>query len=161
MRIQRLTDIPGFPLPLRSTEFAGAYDLHAAITEPVTIWPGDQCLIGTGYAWEIPVGKVGLLLPRSGKGTREGAVLSNLVGLIDPDYRGEVKASIWNRNQPGFEVYEDGSLGEVLEEPLVIEPGERFCQLLIVQSYIADLELVDQLSETARGNGGFGSTGAA
>lgn len=161
MRIQRLTTIPDFPLPVRSTAFAGAWDLHAAIPHPITLAPGEQAMIGTGYAWEIPPGKVGLLLPRSGKGSKEGAVLGNLVGLIDADYRGEVTACIWNRSKERMNVAEDGSLHEAVQTPLVIQPGERFCQLLIVQSYIDELELVDQLSKTARGDGGFGSTGAA
>jgi dUTP pyrophosphatase len=78
MRIQRLTTIPDFPLPLRSTEFAGAFDLHAAIPHPLRLEPGEQAMVGTGYAWEIPVGTVGLLLPRSGKGSKEGAVLATL-----------------------------------------------------------------------------------
>lgn len=159
MRIQRLTTIPDFPLPVRSTAFAGAWDLHAAIPHPITLAPGEQAMIGTGYAWEIPPGKVGLLLPRSGKGSKEGAVLGNLVGLIDADYRGEVTACIWNRNPPA--VIERFGIVVPNSQPLTIQPGERFCQLLIVQSYIDELELVEKLSATARGDGGFGSTGAA
>lgn len=158
MRIQRLTTIPDFPLPVRSTALAGAWDLHAAIPHTITLAPGEQAMIGTGYAWEIPPGKVGLLLPRSGKGAREGAVLGNLVGLIDADYRGEVTACIWNRNPPA--VIERFGIVVPNSQPLTIQPGERFCQLLIVQSYIDELELVEKLSATARGAGGFGHTGS-
>lgn len=158
MRIQRLTTNPDFPLPVRSTAFAGAWDLHAAIPHPITLAPGEQAMIGTGYAWEIPPGKVGLLLPRSGKGAREGAVLGNLVGLIDSDYRGEVTACIWNRNQAAAQT--GGLLTPRNGGELTIQPGERFCQLLIVQSYIDELELVEKLSATARGAGGFGHTGS-
>jgi dUTP pyrophosphatase len=143
MKVKRITNIADFPLPVRSTELAAAWDLHAAIDEPVEVMPGQTHLIGTGYAWEIPGGKVGLLMPRSGLGHKHGIILGNGTGVIDPDYKGEIKASIWNRSRTVH----------------VINPLERICQLLIVHTYIDRLELVDELSASDRGNGGFGSTG--
>lgn len=149
MKIKKVTTIPDFPLPARASAGAAAYDLHAAITEQVRLMPGRQTKIGTGYAWQIPAGKVGLLLPRSSKGV-EGAVLANICGVIDSDYTGEVKAVIWNRLP---------DIVKPLWNAVTINPGERFCQLLIVDAYADTLELVEELTETERGAGGFGSTG--
>lgn len=178
MKLKRVTTIPDFPLPVRASAGAAAYDLHAAITEQVRLMPGQQMMISTGYAWEIPRGKVGLLLPRSSKGA-EGAVLANICGVIDADYRGEVKAMIWNR-LPGYDLraerHNGQHIGVLLPVPaptnpfgglytggvtnvVTINPGERFCQLLIVDAYTDTLELVNELAETERGAGGFGSTG--
>lgn len=139
-----MTDIPDFPLPKRATDGSAGLDLHAAICHEVRIPAGRTEMIPTGYAWDIPHGWVGLLFPRSGKAAREGMGLANAVGVVDSDYRAEIVAAVTNRT-----LYED----------LVIKPSERFCQLLIVPVSMADVCLVESLSETVRGGGGFGSTG--
>lgn len=149
MNIKKVTTIPYFPLPVRASAGAAAYDLHAAIDEPVTLLPGRQAMIPTGYAWEIPAGKVGLLLPRSGLGV-QGVVLGNLVGVIDCDFRAEIMACIWNRSAAEWNDW---------SEAITIKRGQRLCQLLIVDAYTDTLELVEELTETERGAGGFGSTG--
>lgn len=137
----------GAELPTRATSHSAGFDCCADLVEgdgdPLIIQPGEQALIGLGFAMEPPAGHAGLLLPRSGLGTKKGAVLANTIGLIDEDYRGEVKACIKNTSK----------------EPLTIVDGERICQLVIVPVFMGKSVLVEELSDTARGEGGFGSTG--
>lgn len=137
--------VPGLPVPKKATDGSAGIDLYANLTETQVIAQGESSLIGTGIAVEIPPGYVGLLFPRSGKGSK-GMSLKNTIGVIDHDYRGEVFANTRN--------YE--------KEVLTIEPGERFAQLLVVPVLdLAELQVVpfDQLQKTARQDGGFGSTG--
>jgi dUTP pyrophosphatase len=130
--------------PKRATEGAAAFDLQAV--EWVTIYPGQRLAIATGWAWEIPAGNCGLVLPRSGLAAKHGITVLNAPGLIDSDYRGEVKALLIN-------------LGD---EPFEIQPSDRIAQLLVQQTGWGAggrcIE-VEELSDTARGAGGFGSTG--
>ncbi len=103
-------------------------------------------MIRTGFAWEIPPGCVGLIMPRSGMGARDGVVLGNLVGVIDSDFRGEVMVKLWHRRDEG--------------SPYQVTEGDKIAQMVIVQlSQLRQLYEVDELSDTARGDGGFGSTG--
>ena len=128
---------------------AAAIDLHACLDAPAVLAPqGAPALIGAGFALHIAdPGFAALVLPRSGLGHRKGLVLGNLVGLIDPDYTGPILVSAWNRSGPGT-------------PPLVIEPGERFAQLLFVPVIRPRLRSVAAFSAaSARGAGGFGSTG--
>jgi dUTP pyrophosphatase len=143
MKLAKLN--PNLPTPKKSTDGAAGIDLYADIEETVVLRQGESLKISTGIAVEIPVGYAGLLLPRSGKGS-SGMSLKNTAGVIDHDYRGKVIANTRN--------YES--------EDLVIEPGERFVQFLVVPVLdLANLEVVayEDLQKTDRQDGGFGSTG--
>lgn len=130
-------------LPTYGTEFSAGADLYACMEEPVTIAPGESVLIHTGLAMAIPEGYAGLVFARSGLANKRGLAPSNKVGVIDSDYRGEVMVSLYNHSK----------------EPRVIESGERIAQLVLTPYITAVWNLVDELDETERGAGGFGSTG--
>ena len=143
---QRLHD---WGLPTYQSAMAAAIDLHACLDAPLAIAPGTApVLVPAGFAIHMADPHLAaLVLPRSGLGHRKGLVLGNLVGLIDPDYTGPIMVSAWNRNAPGT-------------EPITLAPGERFAQLLFVPILRPALTLVDAFSNpSARGGGGFGSTG--
>lgn len=125
---------------------AAGLDLRANVAAPVIVAPGQTTLIGTGYAvyLEDPA-YAAMLLPRSGLGHKHGIVLGNLVGLIDSDYQGELKVSVWNRSS----------------EPYTIEPGERIAQMVIVPVVQAEFIVTDDFITSERGDGGFGSSGRA
>lgn len=131
------------PAPRYQTDGAVGLDLAAALTAPVTIAPGERQLIPTGFAIAIPEGYEGQVRPRSGLALRHGVTVLNAPGTIDPDYRGEVKVLLVNLGQEAF----------------VIGPGERIAQLVICPVARAELVPVTSLEETARGAGGYGSTG--
>ncbi len=121
---------------------AGA-DLYAILDEPLTLAPGQTTLVHTGIAMEIPAGFVGLVCARSGLATKRGLAPANKVGVIDADYRGEIMVALHNH---GIEVQ-------------TIDHGERVAQMMIVPYLTADYVEVEELSDTVRGEGGFGSTG--
>lgn len=127
------------PTPRRATEGAVGFDLCAV--SHAKIASGQRALVGTGFAWAIPAGFAGLIWPRSGLALRLG--LDRLAGVIDPDYRGEVKALLLNTGS----------------EEVVIEPGDRIAQLLIVPVLTPGTVEVKDLPDTLRGAGGFGHTG--
>ena len=133
------------PLPHYATEGAAGMDLRACIDQPLTLHPGQTELIGTGMAiWLRDPGYVGIVVPRSGLGYKHGIVLGNLVGVIDSDYQGEIKVPLWNRT----------------DKPYTIEVGERIAQYLVMPVLHPKLVPVDDFSDSsARGEGGFGSTG--
>ena len=136
-------------LPRFQSEMAAALDLYACLDEAVEILPGEAPqLISAGIALHIAdPGIAALVLPRSGLGHKKGLVLGNLVGLIDPDYTGPILVSAWNRSGPGT-------------APIRIEPGERFAQMIFVPILRPVFRIVEDFSiATARGAGGFGSTG--
>lgn len=130
-------------LPTYGSEFSAGADLYACLDEPVTIEPLSAVLIHTGLAMEIPVGYAGLIYARSGLATKKGLAPSNKVGVVDADYRGEIMVSLFNHSK----------------EARVVEHGERIAQLVIAPFISASWNVVDELCETARGEGGFGSTG--
>lgn len=134
-------------LPRYQSAMAAAVDLHACLDAPLAISPGETVLISAGFALHMAdPGMAALVLPRSGLGHRKGLVLGNLVGLIDPDYTGPIMVSAWNRTAAG--------------DPVMIEPGERFAQMLFVPVLRPAITLVEAFSAaSARGAGGFGSTG--
>ena len=133
------------PLPKFATAGAACMDLCACIDAPVTLEAGARALIPTGIAIALPSADyVALVFARSGLGIKQGVCLSNGVGVIDSDYRGEIMVGLQNSGK----------------EDYVIQPGDRIAQLMIAPVIQAQVELVDQLNETARGAGGFGSTGA-
>jgi dUTP pyrophosphatase len=132
---------PPLEPPRHETEGAAGLDLRA--DEPFTLAPGERRAVPTGLALEIPPGHEGQVRPRSGLAARHGIALVNAPGTIDADYRGEVKVILVN-------------LGR---EPVAFARGDRIAQLVIAPVVRADLVLVDDLSATGRGDGGFGSTG--
>lgn len=130
-------------LPTYGSEQAAGADLYALTDGDVTIGAGETLLIGTGLALEIPVGYVGLVYARSGLATKKGLAPANKVGVIDSDYRGELKVALYNQSGA----------------PQTIQAGERIAQLVIAPYLTADYEEADELTDSARGAGGFGSTG--
>ena len=130
-------------LPTYGTEFSAGADLYALLDEPVVIEPHKTVLIHTGLAMEIPVGYVGLIYARSGLASKKGLAPANKVGVIDSDYRGEFMVALHNHS----------------DEERTVEDGERVAQLVIAPYVTADFVVCDELDDTERGAGGFGSTG--
>lgn len=131
-------------LPQYATPGAAGLDLRACIDAPIVLNPGETQLIPTGLSIHIAdPGYAAMILPRSGLGHKHGIVLGNLVGLIDSDYQGPLMVSCWNRGQTAF----------------TLAPMERLAQLIIVPVLQAEFHVVDDFAASARGAGGFGSTG--
>jgi dUTP pyrophosphatase len=131
-------------LPAYATPGSAGLDLRAALEAPLTLAPGDTHLVPTGIAIHIgDPGYAAMILPRSGLGHKNGIVLGNLVGLIDSDYQGQLMVSTWNRGRSEF----------------VLNPMERLAQLVIVPVMQAGFKVVEEFASSARGAGGFGSTG--
>lgn len=142
VKIKRLTETA--IVPEYQSVGAGAFDLCANTDRPINSCPRDSALlIPTGLAIQIPSGYVGIIIPRSGLGHRDGIVLGNGIGVIDSDYRGEIKVSICNRES----------------RDVIIYPNNRIAQMLIMPVVQAEFIEVDELDGTERGSGGFGSTG--
>jgi deoxyuridine 5'-triphosphate nucleotidohydrolase len=133
-----------FALPDYATAGSAGIDLRACVDAPLTIEPGKTELVPSGIAVYIEdPALAAVILPRSGLGHKHGIVLGNLVGLIDSDYQGQVFVSTWNRGAETF----------------VIEPGARLAQMVFVPVVQADFEIVDEFTQSHRGEGGFGHTG--
>lgn len=130
-------------LPKCATQGSAGYDLSAAIEAPVTVRHGEIAKIPTGVAIALEPGTVALVFGRSGLGFKHGVMPANAVGVIDSDYRGEITVALTCQ----------------LQEEYVIEPGERIAQMVIMPVLTPELVLCDQLEDTVRGQGGFGSTG--
>jgi dUTP pyrophosphatase len=128
--------------PARAHDGDAGYDLHAA--EAVALLPGQRASVGTGVAVAIPDGHAGLVLPRSGLAARHGIALVNAPGLIDAGYRGEVRVLLLNTDT---------------RHPFDVSVGDRIAQLVLVRHAAPELVEVDELGESGRGGGGFGSTG--
>jgi dUTP pyrophosphatase len=144
--LRRLPHGEGLPLPAYETAHAAGMDLRAAVPEgePLTLRPGDRHAVPTGLSMAIPPGFEGQVRPRSGLALRNGVTCLNAPGTVDADYRGEVKVILIN-------------LGP---ETFIIRRGDRIAQLLIAPVVQASWRETEALDETARGEGGFGSTGA-
>ena len=134
---------PGATLPTYGSEYSAGADLYACLEETVTIAPGQTCFIPTGLAMELPVGTVGLIYARSGLACKRGLAPANKVGVIDSDYRGEYIVALHNHG----------------DQPQQVGNGERIAQLVIAPVFTPGFREVDSLSQTLRGDGGFGSTG--
>jgi dUTP pyrophosphatase len=131
-------------LPQYATPGSAGLDLRACIAAPMTLKPGETNLVPAGIAIHIAdSGYAALVLPRSGLGHKHGIVLGNLVGLIDSDYQGQIFVSVWNRGHTEF----------------TMQPMERVAQLIVVPVAQVEFNIVDEFSASARGEGGFGSTG--
>jgi dUTP pyrophosphatase len=133
-------------LPAYATKGSAGLDLRACIDEALTLAPGQTQLVPTGLAIHIQnPNYAAVILPRSGLGHKHGIVLGNLVGLIDSDYQGPLMVSAWNRS----------------DQPYVIQPLDRLAQLVILPVVQANFNVVESFDISTRGEGGFGSTGAA
>jgi dUTP pyrophosphatase len=133
-----------FPLPHHATAGSAGMDLRACIEAPLALAPGATELIQTGISIYIADPELAaVLLPRSGLGHKHGIVLGNLVGLIDSDYQGPLMVSVWNRGSAVF----------------TVNPGDRIAQIVFVPVIHVEFEVVEDFSTTARGAGGFGSSG--
>jgi dUTP pyrophosphatase len=131
-------------LPAYATTGSAGLDLRACLDEAITLEPGQTTLVPTGLAIHIAdPGFAAMILPRSGLGHKHGVVLGNLVGLIDSDYQGQLMISTWNRGETAF----------------TLDPMERLAQMVIVPVVQARFNIVEDFEESARGAGGFGSTG--
>ena len=141
--VTRLPHNSDLPLPAYETAQSAGMDLAAAIDAPMTLSPGERAMIPTGLAIALPAGYEAQVRPRSGLAAKNGVTVLNTPGTVDADYRGEVKVILIN-------------LGDV---PFEIERGMRIAQMVIAPVTQAGFTEVDELPETARGSGGFGSTG--
>ena len=132
------------PAPFYASAGAAAMDLHACMDEAVTIPAGGRKVIPTGIAIALPSADyVALVFARSGLGIKHGVVPSNCVGVIDSDYRGEIMVGLYNSGESEY----------------TVQPADRIAQLMVVPVVQAQIQMVDELDETQRGTGGFGSTG--
>ena len=134
---------PDATVPTMGSKFAAGADLYSAEDADVVIEPSETKFIGTGLAMEIPEGYVGLVYARSGLACKRGLAPANKVGVVDSDYRGEIKVALHNHGK----------------EAQTVEKGERIAQMVIAPYLSVNYEEADALSETERGEGGFGSTG--
>lgn len=130
-------------IPTYGSEFSAGADLYACLDEEVEIRPGETFLVKTGIAMEIPKGYAGLIYARSGLATKRGLAPANKVGVVDADYRGEIMVALHNHSN----------------QIQSIAPGERVAQMVIAPFLTAQFMEVEELEDTERGEGGFGSTG--
>ena len=133
----------GAKLPAYGSEQAAGADLHACLGEAVTIAPGETAFVPTGIALEVPMGCAGLIYARSGMACKRGLAPANKVGVVDSDYRGEITVVLHNHGTA----------------PQTVENGERIAQFIITPVLMPAYEVAEDLSDTARDQGGFGSTG--
>ncbi|MFQ9933955.1 MAG: dUTP diphosphatase [Lachnospiraceae bacterium] len=131
-------------IPTYGSESAAGADLYACLDNDVTIAPGETVFINTGLSMEIPEGYAGLVYARSGLSCKQGLAPANKVGVIDPDYRGEIMVALYNHSN----------------EAKTVASGDRIAQLVITPFITAAFTEVSSLKETIRGDGGFGSTGS-
>lgn len=141
LKIRKIKD--NATIPTRGSEEAAGVDLYACINSPVTIYPDETYVIGSGVAFEPPKGHFGAVVPRSSVGIKRNLTLPNNVGIIDNDYRGEIMIAFHN----------------IGNQPEVINPDERIAQLVLLPYITCPIEEIDELTETERGEGGIGSTG--
>ena len=143
VQIKRLPGNEDIQLPQKMSALASGFDLHAAVSEPITLQPGDRMLIPTGFALAMPDELEAQIRPRSGLAYKNGITTLNSPGTIDADYRGEVNVLLINHGK----------------EPFTIQRNERIAQMVFQVVPAIQLTEVDELSETVRGAGGFGHTG--
>lgn len=141
--ILREPDCEDIPLPAYETEHAAGMDVRAAVTEPLTLAPGERALVPTGLRISLPPGIEAQIRPRSGLAIKHGISMANTPGTIDADYRGEIRIILINLGQ----------------EPFTIHRGDRIAQMIIAPVMRVQWNLTEQLDATSRGDGGFGHTG--
>lgn len=130
-------------MPEYGTEFSAGADLYAVLEDVVEIYPGETKFIPTGLAMEMPNGLAGFIYARSGLSCKKGLAPANKVGVVDSDYRGEVMVALHNHS----------------DEKRTIENGDKIAQMIFAPYFAADFEFVEELCDSVRGEGGFGSTG--
>ena len=130
-------------VPSRETDGSVGFDISACLEEAVTIRPGETCMIGAGFAIALEPGYAAFVYARSGLGIKHGLIPANCVGVIDPDYRGEVIVGLKNTSK----------------KPAVVRDGDRVAQMVIAKCELPEVVVCDALDDTKRGSGGFGSTG--
>lgn len=143
VRVQRRAGCEDVPLPQRMSAGASGYDLHAALDEAVTLLPGERRLIPTGLKIQLPEGYEAQVRPRSGLALKHGLTVLNAPGTIDSDYRGEIGVLLINLGQ----------------EPVTVRRGDRIAQLVVQPVKDVQWRVVDELTDTERGSGGFGHSG--
>jgi len=143
VQIKRLPGHDDMPLPLKMSEGASGFDLHAAVSESLTLHPGERVLVPTGFCISMPPELEAQIRPRSGLAYKFGITCLNTPGTIDADYRGEVKVLLIHLGQ----------------DPFIINRGERIAQMVFQEVPLVSLIEVEELTETVRGAGGFGHTG--
>lgn len=141
VRIKKLNDAAR--IPTYGSEYSAGADLYACTEADLVIEPGETVVVKTGIAMEIPVGYAGLIYARSGLATKEGLAPANKVGVVDADYRGEIMVALHNHSK----------------ETRTVTAGERIAQMVIAPFLTAEFLPCEELSDTVRGEGGFGSTG--
>lgn len=141
MKVKKLRD--NAVLPKRATDGSAGYDLFSASEAPVAIKPGERQKIPVGIAVELPRNTAGMIYTRSGLGIKYGIHVTNGVGVVDSDYRGEIHVSLHNLS----------------DETYTVDPGERIAQLVVTPYITPEIIEADDLEDTERGEGGFGSTG--
>lgn len=141
INVKKLTETA--KLPERGSEYAAGYDLFADVEKSVEITPTETRMIGTGVAMEIPEGYFGGIFARSGLSTKEGLRPANCVGVVDSDYRGEIKVALHNDSETDRYIFR----------------GQKIAQLVVIPFLPVEFEEVEELDDTVRGAGGFGSTG--
>lgn len=141
LKVKKLNE--GAVLPERKTPGSAGFDLCACTAREITLEPGDMAVFPTGLAAEIPEGCAGMIFTRSGLGVKHGVAVSNGVGVIDSDYRGEIQVGLHNFSRV----------------PYTVCPGDRIAQLIVMPVCLPEVEEAADLGETIRGGGGFGSTG--
>ncbi len=140
----RIVNKSNHPLPGYKTRFSAGMDLRASLKEPVVLKPMERSLIPTGLFIELPKNFEAQIRPRSGLALKKGITVLNTVGTIDSDYRGEISVVLINLSK----------------KDVVVEDGERICQMIVAKHETIEWELVDDLEESNRGRGGFGHTGS-
>mgnify|MGYP000988095366 CR=1 FL=1 len=140
----KIKNTSGNALPAYETSGSAGMDIRAALSEKVTLLPSETAIIPTGLFLELPHGYEAQLRPRSGLAIKHGITLPNSPATIDSDYRGEIKVALINLSKKNFEIL----------------PGDRIAQMIVARYEQVAWELTEQLSETERGEGGFGSTGS-
>lgn len=143
MLLVKIINQSGNPLPQYQTSHSAGMDLHANLSEPIVLAPGERKLIPTGLIVELPEGFEAQIRPRSGLALKHGITVLNSPGTIDADYRGEIKVLLINLGQEAFE----------------IANGERIAQMVVARHETVKWMVAEQLTETARGAGGYGSSG--
>lgn len=141
IKIKKLN--PNATIPTKGSHHSAGFDLYACIDEPVKVWGGDTVKVGTGIAIQPPEGHFGAIYARSGLATKHGLRPANAVGICDFDYTGEYIVALHNDKAESY----------------IVQPGERIAQVVFQPYLNAQVEVVSELDETERGNGGFGSTG--
>jgi len=145
---------PNATIPTKGTKYSAGLDLYACIDKPTKIRVGETVKFSTGIGMEIPQGYVGLIFARSGLGIKNGLAPANKVGVIDSDFRGELIVALHNDVTMNLTVFEPNISNEY-----TVVPNERIAQIVIMPCVDAELNEVDELNDTERGDGGFGSSG--